>query len=114
MFYDVKKSVWDAWSACQALKTFTTGQTFEVYLADIMLRSAVERQFEILGEALSRVVRVEPSFRDRFPEIGEVIGMRNRIAHRYDGLDDEIIFNTIKDNVPILMVKLAAWLEEAK
>jgi len=111
MLYDVKKSIWDAWNACRLIQEYTAGQTLESYRADFMRRCTIERQFEILGEALSRVDDADPSFRDRLPEIGDVIGMRNRIIHGYDRVFDKIIWNTAGDCVPALMAKLAAWLD---
>ena len=112
MKYDLKKSVWDAMKACQAIQAFSTGLTLEVYQADLKSRSAVERQFEILGEAFNRIDDVDSSFRERFSEMGDVIGMRNRISHGYDRVSDEFILIAAQKHVPILMKKLAAWLDE--
>ena len=55
---------------------------------------------------------MDPSFRDRFLEMGQIIGMRNRITHGYDRVDDEMIFDSIQENVPALAAKLAEWLDE--
>jgi uncharacterized protein with HEPN domain len=51
---EAKKYLWDMRRAGQLVAQFTAGRDFDAYLADIMLRSAVERQFEIIGEALAR------------------------------------------------------------
>jgi len=75
-----------------------------------MRRCAVERQFEILGEAFCRIDDADPLFRDNLPEMGDVIGMRNRIIHGYDFVDDVIIWDAVKENIPNLMSKLEAWL----
>ena len=112
MKHDVKKSVWDAMMACQAIQDFTEGQTLEGYRADLKLRSAVERQFEILGEAFNRIDDVDPLFRGRLPEMGDAIGMRNRISHGYDRVRDATVLDVAKMDVPILRDKLIAWLNE--
>jgi len=112
MQHDVRKSMLDALNACLNIQAFTVGQTLATYQADIMRRSAVERQLEILGEAFKRIDDIDPSFRDRFPEAGRVIGARNRIAHGYDAVDDEVIWAAAQDNIPLLMTKLEAWLGE--
>ena len=112
MPHDLRKSVWDALNACKKIQSFTTGQTLEAYLADEMRCLAVERLFTILGEAFNRIDDVEPSFRDRFPEMGQIIGMRNLITHGYDRVNDEMIFDSIRENVPTLADKLAEWLDE--
>ena len=111
MPHDVRKSVWDALNACQLIQEFTTGQTLETYQADTMRRCAVERQFEILGEAFNRIDDIDPSFRDRFSEMGDAIGMRNRISHGYDRVSDEVVWITAVKRVPSLMVKLELWLD---
>ena len=77
-----------------------------------MFHSAVERQFEILGEAFHRIEDVDSSFRSRFSEMGDAIGMRNRIAHGYDRVRDETVFDVAKEEIPILLDKLTAWLNE--
>ena len=100
--------------ACRAIQEFTSGQTLEIYLADYMRRCAVERQFEILGEAFNRIDDVDPSFRNRFFEMGDAIGMRNRISHGYDSVNDEVVWFTAIKSVPKLMTKLETWLNEAQ
>ena len=68
--------VWDALQAVRALRRFTQGVSEEEYLSDLMLSSAVERQFEILGEALNRVRRSDPQTADKSPDSHRIIGMR--------------------------------------
>jgi len=112
MPHDLKKSVWDAMDACQKIQEFTAEQTLESYLADDLRRLAVERLFEILGEAFNRIDDVDPSFRSCFSEMGDAIGMRNRISHGYDCVNDEVVWFTAINSVPRLMTKLETWLDE--
>ena len=112
MPYDVKQSVMDAVEACQKIQEYTAGHTLESYRQNSLRVDAVERRFEILGEAFNRIITADPSFRDHFPEVGKIIGARNRIAHGYDTVDDEVVWTAAQDNVPALMDKLAAWLKE--
>ena len=102
--------MWDAIEACKAIQEFSSGLSLEDYLASLRDRSAIERQFEILGEAFKRIEEVDPSFRDRFAELGDAIGMRNRLAHGYDRVDDTTVWDTAKEFVPLLQAKLSAWL----
>ena len=112
MFHDVTQSVMDAIEACRKIQRYTAGQTQETCQADDMRYSAIERQFEILGEALNRVHKANPSFQGYLPEIGRIISMRNRISHGYDNVDDEVIWTAVEENVPALLEKLEAWLRE--
>ena len=63
---DDRAYLWDMLTAAQAVMAFVQGKTLDDYLDDLMLRSAVERQVEILGEAARRV---SPAFQDLHPEI---------------------------------------------
>ena len=110
MYHDIIQSVMDAVDACRALQEFTTGQTLESYRADRLRRLAVERLFEILGEAMNRVDEADPLFREYLPEMGKIIGTRNRIAHGYDRVEDMVIWDAVVTNIPDLMDKLTAWL----
>ena len=112
MRHDIRKSVWDAMEACQAIQEFSAGHTLETYLVNLRDRRAIEREFGILGEAFKRIEDVDPSFRSRFSEMGDAIGMRNRLAHGYDQVDDATVFDVVKTNVPPLLEKLEAWLRE--
>ena len=78
-----------AHAAALALK-FLAGRSLDDYRADEMLRSAVERQVEIVGEACRRALDESPPLRDRMPEFRLALAMRNRIAHGYDTVDLEV------------------------
>jgi len=106
MHREKSQSVLDALNACQTIREFTQGQTFEAYLESKLLRSGVERQFEVLGEAFNRIDLIDPLFRDNVPEMGAVIGMRNRIIHGYDAVDDSIIWDAVQRHVPRLIAVL--------
>ena len=104
---EISQSLLDALNACQAIREFTQGQTFDQYRENKLLRSGVERQFEIMGEAFNRIDVINATFRERLPEMGAVIGMRNRIIHGYDSVDDSIIWDAVQRHVP----RLTVWLE---
>ncbi|MCF7669694.1 MAG: DUF86 domain-containing protein [Verrucomicrobia bacterium] len=103
MQHDPRKHLTDALYACEAIVDFTQNINIEEYKQSLMLRSAVERQFEILGEAFSRLDTIAPEYRDQCPEMGRIIGMRNRIIHGYDTVDDSIVWDAIKRHIPLLL-----------
>jgi uncharacterized protein with HEPN domain len=105
---ELAKCLLDARGACRAISEFTKEHTFDDYRQDLLLRSAVERQFEILGEAFSRIEAIDVTFRDQLLEMGAIIGMRNRIIHGYDAVDDSIVWDAVQRHVP----RLVTWLEE--
>ena len=108
MPHDAAKYLLDALRACEAIVDFTQNRTFTEYTKDLMLRSAVERQFEILGEAFSQLDAHAPEYRDRNPAMNQIIGMRNRIIHGYDTVDDAIVWDAIANHIPSLL----DWLEQ--
>lgn len=97
-----KKRLLDALDACQAIGSFVAGATFADYEQNLMMRSAVERQFEIIGEALHQAEADDPEVTDLMPEVRRIVGMRNRIIHGYDSVDDELLWQTIQRNIPPL------------
>jgi uncharacterized protein with HEPN domain len=74
---EAKKRLLDALEACRAIQQFTAGSNFVSYTTDSMRRAAVERKFEILGEALSRAEESAPELTARLPDVRRIIGMRN-------------------------------------
>ena len=86
-----------ALAACEAVAGFCEGKTRGDYLADGLLRSAVERQFEIIGEALNRASQLDETVESLVPELRRIVGMRNRIIHGYDSVDDELIWSIVQD-----------------
>ncbi len=107
MNHEAKKHLLDALLACRAISEFTSGKKFEEYSNNLLLRSAVERQFEILGEAFGRLNNIAPEYREECSSIGKIIGMRNRIIHGYDSVDDNIAWDAICNHIP----PLTEWLE---
>ena len=84
------------------ISEFTVGMNYEMYRLDEKSRAAVERKFEIIGEASTRL-------RDRFPDLfseiasgPQIIGFRNRLIHGYDNVDDAIIWDIITRKLPEL------------
>jgi len=112
MKHDPKVCFLDALKACKWIIEFTEGLNVEKYCKDPKTKSAVERQFEILGEALNRVKKEDEACLDGIADWYEIIGFRNVIAHGYDVIDDEIIFDAIKNDIPQLLAELKKKIEE--
>ena len=90
---DVAAYLWDALQAARAARSFTMNAEYSCFVDDTMRRSAVERQLEILGEALNRVRRSDPEVSARIPEIAQIIGMRNIIVHEYGNIDHRLVWD---------------------
>ena len=112
MARDPKAYLWDAKTAADAIADFVAGRTLEQYKSDLLLRSAVERQFEIVGEALNQLSRVAPGLASQVPDIGRIIAFRNILIHGYAIVDDEIVWRATGENLPGLRAKLESLLRD--
>jgi len=100
------KRLRDAYGACQEIEAFTTNRSFLDYETDRGLRLVVERLFEILGEALNRASRDDSSLNELIPDLRKVVGVRNIIAHGYDIIRDEVIWDIAVNEVPVLQEQI--------
>ncbi len=89
----------------------THGKTLEDYGKDRLLRQAVERNFEIVGEAMGRLVRNDPDTASRIGEHERIIAFRNVLIHGYDLVDEELVWDTIENKVPVLLDEVERLLE---
>jgi uncharacterized protein with HEPN domain len=98
-------SVWDMVQAIRYIQTFTKDLSFEEYLNDVRTTSAVERQFEILGEAARRI---SEEFRQTHRAIDwqRIIGLRNIVIHRYDEVDQDILWAIVGSELAPLLSQL--------
>jgi uncharacterized protein with HEPN domain len=106
MTNEVKKRLLDAVNACEAIAEFVAGKDFAAYENDRLLRSAVERQFEIIGEALNKAGAVETDVAAQIPGFQRIIGLRHRLIHGYDNVDDEILWDVVQSKIGPLRAQL--------
>ena len=109
---EVRKYLFDIAQACDLLVQFIKGKTLDDYTADPLLRSAVERQFEVIGEALNRAIRMDPSLSTRVSDSQRIIAFRNRLVHGYATVADELVWGVLEANLPKLCREVHALLDE--
>ncbi len=99
----------DILQAAKAVQRFTDGVLLEDFKANEEKYEAVNRKFEIIGEAARRL---SPEARNKFPEIPWklITAMRNIIIHDYDDVDLDIVWATVQKDIPTLVEKLEAYL----
>jgi uncharacterized protein with HEPN domain len=111
MRLEARKYLFDMQQAAELIARFTEGRTFEDYTADPMLRSAVERQFEILGEALGKLKKLDPEIAGRISDHRRIIAFRNLLIHGYDVVLDEVVWGVVETQIPVVRKTLAEMLE---
>lgn len=96
MEVDAGALLWDAREAARRVTRFTQGKSFDDYLADELLRAAVERQLSILGEALSQLRNKAPATAAAIDALPRAIGLRNVLVHGYASVDHLIVWGVIE------------------
>lgn len=108
---DVRAYLFDVVEACGLVLAFTETKSVSDYAADPMLRSAVERQLEIAGEALAQALRHHPHLlTDQIPEAPRIIAFRNQLAHGYSSIVDDIVWTIVERDVPALRDRITEQL----
>ena len=110
MDIEIKKYLFDIKESIDSIEKYLGDKRdFKVYMTDKMLRRAVEREFEIIGEAMSRIEKLDTAL--YISSKRQIISMRNRVIHGYDKIDNEIIWGTIVRHLPTLKVEINNLLE---
>ncbi|MGA2975179.1 MAG: HepT-like ribonuclease domain-containing protein [Spirochaetia bacterium] len=110
---EVRKLLFDVQEGCVLIMKFTEGRTLDQFVKDRMLQSAVERQAEIIGEALRQAAALEASLADEIPEFRRIIAFRNRLAHGYADISPEIVWGIAADDVPKLLTEVRTVMGES-
>jgi len=113
MEHEARKYLWDARKAADAVARFAEGKTFDDYLADDLLRSAVERQFQIVGEAIAQLAKLDTRTAERVPGFREIVAFRNILVHGYALLDNRLVWRAVGEDVPKLRAAIERLLAEA-
>lgn len=81
-----------------------SGNNFQNFESEILLRRAIERDLEIIGEAIKKILELEPTI--QISSARKIIGLRNIISHAYDSIEPEIIWGIIQRDIPILQTEI--------
>ncbi len=107
MPHSPRKLLLDITLSCNEINDFTAGKSYEQFLKDRLLQLAIERQFEIIGEALFRLEKIEQDkLAKRIPEYRKIIDFRNILAHGYDIVDVAALWDFVQNRVPELLEKV--------
>jgi uncharacterized protein with HEPN domain len=109
---DQKAYLWDILNSIDLIRQFVGSRNLADYSQDPMLRSAVERQFEIIGEALAQLLRQYPTTGPFISQGSEIIAFRNRLIHGYSFVADAVVWSTIENDLPLLRSEVVALLAE--
>lgn len=77
------------------------------------MQSAVERQFEVIGEATGQLLKAAPELADRISNSGDITGFRNNLIHRYASVQHEVVWDILRNDVPVLQTEIQSLLDRA-
>jgi uncharacterized protein with HEPN domain len=109
---DHRAYLWDALAAADLLFQFGDGRSFDDYQTDAMFRSAVERQFEIIGEALNQLAKAAPDAAAQVPDLARIVAFRNILIHGYATVDDRLVWQALTERLPPLAASVRRLLDE--
>jgi uncharacterized protein with HEPN domain len=112
MRLESQKYLYDIVSAAALAMQFIGGKSFSDYASDPMLRSAVERQLQIVGEALAQLAKADLVTAARFSEHKRIIAFRNILVHGYANIDDRVVWNVLELKLPAFRREAEALLAE--
>ncbi len=110
---DPRKYLYDIIDCCEFLLGFTAGKTVSDYKNDRAFRSAVERELQIIGEAMAQLDHVSHETAEKVSEHRNIIGFRNIIVHGYDQLNPQTVWNVIEVKLNVLLKQATCALNEA-
>jgi len=108
-----RKLLFDVLDSGRAIREWRAGRSFDEYLSDRKFRRAVEREFEIIGEALNRLSEEDAGVAAQIPELARIVAFRNRIIHGYDSVDDATVWGVIDKHLPLLVAQMENLLHES-
>jgi uncharacterized protein with HEPN domain len=98
-----RRNIFTTSHAAKLALGFIAGKTFADYGADPMLRSAVERQLEIVGEALAQLARTDAAVASQIGEYQRIIAFRNILIHGYAEIDHRIVWSVLERKLPVVL-----------
>jgi uncharacterized protein with HEPN domain len=114
MRLEEKTLLHDILTAVERINNFTQGEDFSTYRTNEMLRSAVERQFEIIGEALNQLSHKNPELSSYITDYKRIIGFRNILIHGYAQVDNRLVWSVVEEKLPTLLDEVVGLLEKSE
>jgi uncharacterized protein with HEPN domain len=111
MRLEALKFLYDIQQACALLSSFVAGKAFDDYTGDALLRSGVERQLTIVGEALNRLIKIEPVMASAISGTPQIIAFRNILVHGYDIVRSEVVWGVLENDLATLTREVGSLIE---
>lgn len=109
---DIKTWLYDILQSIKEIDSYYDNmpRIFEEYISDTKTKRAIERNLEIIGEAVNRIYKKDKNF--KLSNVDKIIGTRNRIIHGYDKISDDLIWSILINHLPKLKDEITGLLNE--
>lgn len=108
---DPRAFLWDVRQGADHIAAFVRGKTFEEFAREELLHSAVERQLEIIGEALNQLATLAPDVAGHIAHLRQIVGLRNVLIHGYAVVNHGLIWRAIHEDLPRLRATVDGLLQ---
>jgi uncharacterized protein with HEPN domain len=112
MPHDARAYLADIIESCDAIVFAVRGLDLSGYQTNRLIRSSVEREFIIIGEAAAALSRIAPALFNTISQARRIVAFRNQLTHAYPGVDDALVWAIVEHDVSILRRECAALLEQ--
>lgn len=109
---DPRAYLWDVRESALAIQSFVAGLDMAAYADNAMAQAAVERKFEIIGEALNQLSKLDAAMATRIPDLPQIVAFRNQLIHGYALVNVSTVWNIAQNALPALLESVQALLDE--
>ena len=109
---DPRAWLWDVREAALAIESFVAGLDQAGYATSDLVHSAVERKFEVIGEALNQLSKADSMLSGKVPYLPQIVAFRNQLIHGYALVDHDTVWGVIQHSLPSLRQAVEALLRE--
>lgn len=109
---DPRAFLWDVRESAVAIQSFVAGMDANGYAANEMAQAAVEHKFEIIGEALGQLGKLDAALAARIPDLPQIVAFRNQLIHGYATVRVSTVWNVVQNSLPSLLACVRSLLQE--
>ena len=109
---DPRAYLWDVREAALAIQSFIVGMDAASYEGNELVQAAVERKFEVIGEALNQLAKLDATIAARIPDLPQIVAFRNQLIHGYATVNVGTVWNIAQNALPALLPAIQVLLDE--
>lgn len=109
---DPRAFLWDVREAAMSIQAFTVGMNAAGYEANAMVQAAVERKFEVIGEALNQLSKTDTALAARIPHLAQIVAFRNQLIHGYATVNVGTVWHIAQSALPGLITSVQGLMDE--